>query len=342
MGKKLNLRTGIWLAVLFSISGLYFAFQNLKGVSWRIGWELIRWEYIAIGAIALVLVWFSKAYRMFTIAQGMGIKIPLIHFYKIYMATCFISHVTPFSSGGTPLQVYLITKKGVSVGKASAITVVDLGLNTIMFVMLGLFAVVLNVGMLDMGMLAVNWSKWWLWIVFGGFAAFLLYKWLRGDWFLKIPGMAKIQSSIKKGDWLNKFRHEFSRFKEGWNLLFRENPWSILWAMAATVIYWLFYLMLAPIVIRALGKEASFLGIMGWQLFFNFAQLLIPTPGGSGGSELLLSLFFKNITGVSLVGVFVLFWKIYTFFSTLVIGAWFFFQLTRKEFTGQDLPDMAD
>jgi uncharacterized protein (TIRG00374 family) len=329
MGKRRNLRSGIWLAVIFSISGLYFAFHNLKGVSWRVSWDRINWWYIAVGVIALVAVWFAKAYRMFTISRGMGIGISLVHFYKIYMATCFISHVTPFSSGGTPLQVYLIAKKGVSVGKASAITVVDLGLNTIMFVLLGLVAVALNMGMIVSGMTAINQRRWWLWLFIPGLTAFLLYKLLRSAWFLNIPGVMKIRSFLKQRGWLNNLYHEFAMFKEGWNLLVKENPVSIFRALAATVAYWLFYLLLAPIVVWALGKKASFLGIMGWQLFFNFAQLLIPTPGGSGGSELLLSYFFKNITGAALVGVFVLFWKIYTFFSTLVIGSWFFFKLTR-------------
>lgn len=330
MGKKRNLRSGIGLAVIFSISGLYFAFRNLKGVSWRVSWEQINWWYIAIGVIALVAVWFAKAYRMYTISRGMGIGISLIHFYKIYMATCFISHVTPFSSGGTPLQVYLITKKGVSVGKASAITVVDLGLNTIMFVLLGFVAVALNTGMLDVGMMAVNQSKWWLWLIILGLMIFLLYKLVRSSWFLKIPGVMKIKSFLMQSGWLKNLYYEVTLFKEGWNLLIKENPVSIVWALAATVVYWVFYLMLAPIVVWALGRKASFFGIMGWQLFFNFAQLLIPTPGGSGGSELLLSYFFKNITGAGLVGVFVLFWKMYTFFSTLVIGGWFFFKLTQR------------
>jgi uncharacterized protein (TIRG00374 family) len=331
MGNKRNLRSGIWLAIVFSISGIYFVFRNLEGVSWRVSWERINWWYIVGGMIAIVTVWFAKAYRMYTISRAMGVSIALLHFFKIYMATCFISHVTPFSSGGTPLQVYLISKKGVSMGKASAITVVDLGLNTIMFILLGLWAVALNTGMLGSGMMPLNQSKWWLWLLIFGLAVILLYKLLRSHWFLNMPGVMKIRSFLKQRGWLNRLYHELILFQEGWNLLIKKNPLSIVRALAATVIYWLFYLLLAPIVIWALGKKASFLGIMGWQLFFNFAQLLIPTPGGSGGSELLLSYFFKNITGAGLVGVFVLFWKIYTFFSTLLIGGWFFFRLTRTK-----------
>lgn len=216
-------------------------------------------------------------------------------------------------------------------GKASAITVVDLGLNTIMFVLLGLLAVALNMRMIGSGMLAVNLSKWWLGFFIGGLVFFLLYKVWRGSWFLNMPLIMRSRTFLKQKGWLNKLYHEFTLFKEGWRLLVKDNPWSIILAMAATTIYWIIYLMLAPIVVWALGKKTSFFEIMGWQLFFNFAQLLIPTPGGSGGSELLLSYFFKNITGAGLVGMFVLFWKFYTFFSTLVIGGWFFFKLTRHD-----------
>jgi len=329
MGTKRNLRGGIWLAVVFSISGLYFGFRNLKGVSWRIHWEQIQWGFIAIGAVALITVWFAKAYRMYVISRGMGIDIPLLHFFKIYMATCFISHVTPFSSGGTPLQVYLITKRGVSIGKASAITVVDLGLNTIMFGLLGVAAVVMNAGVLGSGVQSLKPNRWWLWLIIFGFALAAVFKLFGGAWLLKIPGVAKLKSFLTQKGWLKNWVQEAAMFKEGWNLLVRENPASIIRALAATIIYWMFYLSLAPIVIWALGKKVSFLGIMGWQLFFNFAQILIPTPGGSGGSELMLSYFFKNITGAGMVGIFVLFWKIYTFFSTLIIGSWFFFKLNQ-------------
>lgn len=335
MNEKRNLRGGIWLALIFSISGLYFIFRNLKGVSWQFSLTRIKWLYLVGGLVILITVWFAKAYRMYTISRGMGIRIPLLHFFQIYMATCFVSHVTPFSSGGTPLQIYLLTKAGVTLGKASAITVVDLGLNTIMFILLVILAVILNIGMFTSGIPALNQNKWWwlVWLLVLGLAVYLLYKLLRSPRFLTNKRVFNLRTFLNKKGWLKHLSSEFTLFKEGWRLLVRENPLSIVWAMAATVIYWLFYLLLAPIVIWALGKNASFLGIMGWQLFFNFAQILIPTPGGSGGSELMLSYFFKNITGNGLVGLFVLFWKFYTFFSTLLIGSLFFIKLTRAKKT---------
>jgi uncharacterized protein (TIRG00374 family) len=89
-------------------------------------------------------------------------------------------------------------------------------------------------------------------------------------------------------------------------------------------------LILAPLIFWAIGKSTSFVDLIGWQLLFNFAQIFIPTPGGSGGSELVLVYLFKNLIGAARVGTFVLLWKIYTFFSTLVMGGFFFWKLTKK------------
>ena len=337
MSKKQNIRRGIGLAVILSIASIYFIFLNIKGVSLSFNLRHLNWYYYIGGLFVLGMVWFAKAYRMYVISQGMGQKVNLINYFQIYMATCFISHVTPFNSGGTPLQIYLLTKQGVALGKASAITVVDLGLNTLMFLFLVGLAVILNLQMLRQGNLAVfnhvSIFDWSLWFLVLGIVSYLLIRIIRQPQFLKSNWVGRITLFVKRKGWLNHFQKEYGLFKEGWRVLVRENPRSIIGAIVATVIYWLFYLLLAPIVIWTLGHKVSFLGIMGWQLFFNFVQLLIPTPGGSGGSELLLSYFYKNIIGIELVGMFVLLWKIYTFFSTLLIGSVFFIKLTRTEST---------
>jgi uncharacterized protein (TIRG00374 family) len=332
MSKKQNVRHGIWLALIFSITSIFFIFRNLTGGSITIRPAGINWYYLLGGLLILITVWFAKAFRMYVISSGMGIpKGSLFRYFQIYMATCFISHVTPFNSGGTPLQIYLLVKQGITLGKASAITVVDLGLNTLMFALLTLIAVVWNTKMLKSSVLAgINYHnfEWALWLLVVGFAGYLLYKLLQNSCALQKNWPGKLRAFLDRKGWLQRLRREFNLFKEGWSQLVKGNPFSILWAIVATIIYWLFYLLLAPIVIWALGQKVSFLGIMGRQLVINFAQIVIPTPGGSGGSELLLSYFFQGVVGGELVGIFILLWKIYTFFSTLLIGSVYFIKLT--------------
>jgi glycosyltransferase 2 family protein len=323
---------GLWYTLLFSIISLYFIFQVVVKISLRHIFSGVNWAYIGLGFISLFFMWLAKTFRMYAIGQGMGIKIRLDFYLQLYLATCFISHVTPFNSGGTPLQVYILHKTGVPLGQATALTVVDLGLNTLMFFILipvALFtsihlhgngnllqfnpffnSLIVLACIIIIGLMFSYWKVWpklsqWIWII-------------------------KIKTYIGRKGWRQHFQGEWERFKEGCLMLIHQHPVSIFWAIIATIMYWFFYLLLAPIIFWAMGQSISFFQLIGWQLIFNFAQTFIPTPGGSGGSELVLVYLFRNLIGATRVGTFVLLWKIYTFFSTLIIGSFFFWKLTKK------------
>lgn len=284
----------------------------------------LNFNFLGLGLLALVIVWLSKAFRIYVIARGMGEKIGMVDCFQIYLATCFVSHVTPFNAGGTPLQVYLLHKKGLSLGKATAVTTIDLGLHSIIYLLICIGTLSLNVGLLKRGdFLNQDLIRNFGVIITSLIAAGgVLYFSFRLNWAKKISGFMK-----KKG-WLKRLRQEFSLFKEGSLLLIHSNWWVMFKAVLAGIVYWFFYLLLAPIIILALNQTVEFFSLMYSQLIFNVVQTLIPTPGGSGGAEVLLSYLFRGITGTQGLGLFVLLWRVYTFYSSLLVGGYFFFKLT--------------
>lgn len=328
-----RLKKGIWFAPLLSIGSIFFIFRGLHGVTFNLNLLKIDWFYIAGGFFILATVWCSKAYRMYIITKSMGGKVRFVHFLQIYLATCFISHITPFSSGGTPLQIYLIYKQGIPLGKATAVTAVDLGLNTILFFILVPVALLANIkalrglNLLKFSTFKVNWPV----VFFSVCLLGLIYLKRLYFWRLieKIELVRRLRAYLKERGWFKHMQHEWRLFQESWIVLVKENPAGILFAIIATLIYWVFYLLLAPMILWAIHRPVPFFNLLGWQLLFNFIQILIPTPGGSGGSELILTYLFKNLTGAAAIGVFVLFWRVYTFFSTLILGGFFFLRLTR-------------
>lgn len=332
MQQNRKFQAGIWLAVFFSVSSIYFIFRSFRGIHFGAGITSLNWFYVGFGFFVQFLVWLAKVFRMYAIADGMGYNVPLTRFFQIYMATCFVSHVTPFNSGGTPLEVYLLTKQGIPVGTASAITVVDLGLNTAMFLILAIVAAASNFRefsrLLGGGKVGTGWY-WLIGLLLLVAVGAILIGYYRKPGNAGRGGLAKMRRFLYKKGWLERLAGEAKLFKEGWMMLSRGNPGRIFWAAFATTAYWFLYLLLAPLIIWALGKPVSFWKLIGAQLIFNLAQLFVPTPGGSGGSELILSYFFRSYTGIALVGLFVLVWKVYTFYSTLLLGGFFFFRLTR-------------
>lgn len=134
---------------------------------------------------------------------------------------------------------------------------------------------------------------------------------------------------LREKGWLKRIKQEILLFKEGSLLLFKSNWTAMVKAILLSISYWFFYLLLAPLILLAMGKSVDFFGLLARQLVFNVVQPLIPTPGGSGGSEVLLSYLFRGLTGVQGLGLFVFIWRIYTFFSSLLIGGFYFWKITR-------------
>lgn len=284
----------------------------------------LNFGFLGLGFIALLIAWFSKAFRIYVIARGMGETIGLGPCFQIYLATCFVSHVTPFNAGGTPLQIYLLHKKGLSLGKATAVTTIDLGLHSIVYLLILIGTLSLNVsllkkeGFLNQAIIGKSW------IITASIIAVatIFYIIFRRSW------AKKISEFMKKKGWLKRLRQEFYLFKEGSLLLIQSNWWGMFKAILTSIIYWFFYLLLAPIIILAMNKAVEFFSLMYSQLIFNVVQTLIPTPGGSGGAEVLLSYLFRGITGAQGLGLFVLLWRIYTFYSSLLVGGFCFWKLT--------------
>lgn len=312
-------RRAIWRGVMGSVCLSALALLGVILLSVR--QELLRaWRQIAPGALAaggllIAAVWSAKAGRMWVIANAMGARIGFRRFLAIYLATCFVSHITPFSAGGVPMQVYLIHREGMPVGAATALTAVDLGLNSLVFLVAIPAALLLG-----QGGLTYQVPGWLGWVV-GLLGALILggLAWRR-----------RRKPSPPKGEpLLARWRHEYELFRQGLGVMAGCGYGPFLAATALTFAYWFFYLLLAPVILWGLGVRIPWGYVLGAQLIFNFLQVLLPTPGGSGGSELLLLGVFAPVLGRGEAGVFVLMWKTYTFYSTLVLGGLCFWKLLR-------------
>ncbi|MGE5605933.1 MAG: lysylphosphatidylglycerol synthase transmembrane domain-containing protein [Bacteroidota bacterium] len=318
------MKKGLWYTLLFSLIGLILIFKGIAADPVKFELKSLNFSFLGLGLLALLIVWFSKAFRIYVIAQGMGEKIGLVDCFQIYLATCFVSHVTPFNAGGTPLQIYLLHKKGLSLGKATAVTTIDLGLHSIVYLLIFIGTLSLNVSLLKQGGF-LNQDlirNFWVIIISLIAAGGVFYFIFRLSWAKKLGGF------LKEKGWLKRLRQEFFLFKEGSLLLIHSNWSGMFKAVLASIVYWFFYLLLAPLIILAMNKAVEFFSLMYSQLIFNVVQTLIPTPGGSGGAEVLLSYLFRGITGIQGLGLFVLLWRVYTFYSSLLVGGYLFFKLT--------------
>lgn len=291
-------------------------------------------NYLIIAAILTFFFWVLKTLKLKVFTRALGGRVSFQRVFAIYLASAFVAHVTPSSSGGLPFVIYFLHKEGLPLGKTTALTVLD-GILTFIFFMTTAPVLLLIWGnYLNLGrrisllfylalLLAVLFILFSIIAIFNAHLAKKFVNWVTGTGFIRNI------TSEKKLDRFRKFiSDEVDYFNEGIHLLLGRRR-DLFLVILYTALYWGVYLSVAPVLLLGLGVRIDIPPVILAQLIFNFIQPIIPTPGGSGGAELGFAYLFKFMVPGYLLGVFVAIWRFFMFYSSLIIGGIFFIQLVQ-------------
>ena len=98
--------------------------------------------FLALLCFFIALLFEAKAYQ--EIIEEYQFNYNLKKSYKMLLITKFFNGITPFSSGGQPMQIYMLKKEGIRITKATNIIVQNFIIYQAALVVFGIFAVVYN------------------------------------------------------------------------------------------------------------------------------------------------------------------------------------------------------
>src|SRR3990170_9120464 len=78
--------------------------------------------FLVLSFILICLSICFDVLRLIILARAVSVKIPFIYGTKAILSYTFLSNITPSSAGGEPLLVYMLNQRGVTFGKATAIS----------------------------------------------------------------------------------------------------------------------------------------------------------------------------------------------------------------------------
>ncbi|MBQ3761402.1 MAG: flippase-like domain-containing protein [Clostridia bacterium] len=327
---------------------LYTAFKNgdlnesLKSLS------SMKPLYVCIGFVCTFASIFLYGVGAWSALKQMGHKISLLHMFGIAVISEFYSGITPGATGGQPVAVYQMHKRGLPVGDSTSSLLMP---HICFHIMLVVCTTVL--GIVFRRFIAEQTGSR-LWILILGYVLNILMTfgfimlcftkkpvrlilkfvvWLcKKLHFKKIA--AKEQSMLKTAD----------RFYNGMHRLYNnrvEFVQQLIYAAArllllCSVQYWV-YLGLG---LRGAGFGAMLtMGVMQY-----CAAAYTPLPGASGAQEGVFALFFAGVMPGSLTVAGMLAWRFLSFYSVLAIGLVVYLCMkvrTRVEIkheTGQSAP----
>lgn len=296
------------------------------------------WIVVALLCFFGALAFEAKAYQ--EIIQGYQYNYTFKKSYKMLLITKFFNGITPFSSGGQPMQIYMLKKDGVRLTKATNIIIQNFIIYQAALVIFGIIAIITNyylkiftevtllkqlvtIGFLIntlvmVGLIIISFSS--------KFNHFIIKK--------GINILSKLKLIKNKEEKQEKWREKVDDFHEGAEYL-KQNKLLCLKAFIYNMIYLGLTYLMPYFVILALANNVP-VGVTPLKVICSSAYVLImgsfvPIPGASGGIEFGYFKFFGNFITGSLLKASLLIWRTISYYLPMIIGGILFNTKTKKE-----------
>ena len=306
----------VMVAILFGIGESGDVVTSLK---------LIDIKWIGIGLIFVILYLGVETIIQYMLTNKMQKGNSKWNAFKVVMTGQFFNAITPFASGGQPMQAFIMSRQGVPVGISVSILMTKFIVYQIILTVYSIIVLCLQLPFFSEKVdkviyLAVIGFTINFIIVGILLASVFMQHTLKklGFWgvniftkmhMIKNPGQTK-RHIIEQ---IDLFSSNIKLLTKNLDLLFKVSGLTIMQLTA--------YFMIPYVIYRAFGLDGTkiFL-IISAAAFIVMISSFIPIPGGSGVAEgsfyLFFSLFFPN----NILPTAILCWRLLTFYIPLCIG----------------------
>lgn len=323
---------------------------SLAWVVWETGpledlFRQIRPVWLLAAAVALIFSWAVRSLRVWLLVRTLGQKPSFFGIFSDFVASLFVSGVTPTSSGGFPFFVYAMGRRGVEWGAALAANLFDTVLNVLTVAILGAIAWLLLISYAATGSTAsILLVGVGIWVVMGGllavttliaprFAARGLYR--LGQRLQREGRRARLTRVVRA------LAGQVALHTRAIRRLRRRGRAPVVINLLLNLVYWVAYLSVGPLILTALGLAVQagpgaplWLDATFAHLNFHLVQNVVPTPGAAGGAEVGLAYLFRPYVSADRLGGFVVLWRLVTYYFQVVVGGLFLPRTLRQMLRG--------
>lgn len=332
--KKMTIINFILIAVIFM--GLFIYMITVDGLDNIL--ELLKnadVKWVAAGILCMFVWWFFEAIVLHLPLKRLYPNQTFRNSFKITMVGQVFNNITPFSSGGQPMQAYEMYKDGKKVSDSFSVmsmkfivTQTSLVLFTliVIFFQFNYFAQLMdNFLFLAIIGFSVNIVAI-LFIFLIGVNQKLALTILKPFYYFlgKLHVFKNIDEKIEKLTIsVENFNTQFHKMK--------EQKLVILGMFIASILQCFAYYSITYMVYRAFGNSGiSIFNIIPAQAFLLMLMTFVPTPGSGIGAEGGFLLIFNSIFKKGTINMSILFWRIYTFYLPILLGSLSLIPLKKK------------
>lgn len=245
---------------------------------------------------------------------------------RVDVMCAFTSAITPSVVGGSALAVFYLNREGLSVGRATTLTLTTLLLDELFFVVFCpiVFLIIPRselFGSPDIPLL--HGVEWVFWLVYAGIVIWtaILFTGIiaKPEWLERAVNRLFAMRFLRRWQDSASKTMENMRLTSAW-VKTRDAGW---WCkvFGATTLSWFSRYFVVNALFWGFVPAASGLVVFGRQFVVWVVLMISPTPGGSGVSEWLFTNYYGDLVGsVALALVIAMLWRILSYYIYLFAG----------------------
>lgn len=323
-----KLKWGLSLCAMCTVTGLLI---NLLHTSVAEGLEAIKRANIGylVSALLLPLVdWLSTGSRLYLFVHLLDPKISWWACVKADLANAFAAAITPSQTGGGGAQIYVLVRHGMSVSAATIASFMSF-VPTMIALGLMAFGVLLFQDVISFGMagrVIMGYGVTAFGVVAGLVSLSLFLPSLSAKIILRAAHRyvrVRRNEKTEPPAWAQTLAGEVADCQRYMTYYLKHGKLILMVGIMLTVIAFVIRHVIAYVVLRGLGGEASLEQVLVVQSIIVFVSYLSPTPGGSGVVEVSTAVLMKRIMTPRLLPFFTILWRFATFYAGAILGGIF-------------------
>jgi len=292
-------------------------------------------KWLSLAALCLIIFWFSESATIYLTARISGVKLSFLHALDVNLMGQFYNSVTPFATGGQPMQIYRLYQYGISPSKGTAITMSRFLIYQSSITVLGVFLITFffrkmstlpSFSSLALIGFIVNSTVIFFVLIFS-FSPKLTRKIF--DFILWLVSRFKFGKKMKAAEemWIEKIEEFHTTMKS-----LTASPIKLILAFIATSVQIFFFYTISYCIYRMFEQPvAPFREIFAFQGILFMITSFVPVPGAGGAAEGGFYIFFKNFFSPTTLAGAVIMWRIMTYYMNIFVGAPFALRKPRNK-----------
>lgn len=322
--KRLWLNLLIVLLVLGVLIGRVF-YQN--GID-NLGdfFQELNYLWLIVAFMIMAAYWLLDAVNLQLLVNRCDKKHSFKDSFVNTMVGAFFMSVTPFSSGGQPAQIYLLSKNGLSPGVSASVIITKTMSNSIIVFLIALVSVITR-GAFYAGRIPGFFTLFFLGFLISSLVTLIyilaIYKMELArkiiSFLFSLPRKIKILRKLAKYE--EKTLEEIELYSNSAQLL-KSSARVLSSSMAIQALRQLIFLSIPYLIYLSVDipHTESLLSMVAAHAMITIIVSIMPTPGSAGIIEGLGYVFFGLFFERSLLFPVILVWRIITYYSTVISG----------------------